>query len=113
MRNGNTQHRRVAVTGVGLVTPLGTGVEQNWQALVEGRSGVAPITRFDAKDFPTRIAGEVRDFRAEDFIEKKEIKKMDLFIQYAMAAADMAIGSSGLRIDETSGAGIGVVIGVG
>ena len=113
MQNGNRQHRRVAVTGVGLVTPLGTGVDKNWQALVEGRSGVATITRFDPTDFPTRIAGEVRDFRAEDYIEKKEIKKMDLFIQYAMAAADMAVSSSGLKIDDANAAGVGVVIGVG
>jgi len=113
MQNGNSQRRRVAVTGVGLVTPLGTGVDKNWQGLVEGRSGVGPITRFDPKDFPTRIAGEVRDFRAEDFIEKKEIKKMDLFIQYAMAAADMAVASSGLAIDEANAARVGVVVGVG
>ena len=113
MQNGNSQRRRVAVTGLGLVTPLGTGVEKNWEALSQGRSGVATITRFDAKDFPTRIAGEVRDFRPEDFIEKKEIKKMDLFIQYAMVAAGMAIASSGFKIDDANAAGVGVVIGVG
>ena len=113
MQNGNSQRRRVAVTGLGLVTPLGTGVEKNWEALSQGRSGVATITRFDAKDFPTRIAGEVRDFRPEDFIEKKEIKKMDLFIQYAMAAAAMAMSSSGLKIDEENAERVGVVVGVG
>jgi len=113
MQNGNSQRRRVAVTGLGLVTPLGTGVEKNWEALSQGRSGVATITRFDAKDFPTRIAGEVRDFRPEDFIEKKEIKKMDLFIQYAMAAAAMAMSSSGLKIDEGNAERVGVVVGVG
>jgi 3-oxoacyl-[acyl-carrier-protein] synthase II len=113
MQNGNSQRRRVAVTGLGLVTPLGTGVEKNWEALSQGRSGVATITRFDAKDFPTRIAGEVRDFRPEDFIEKKEIKKMDLFIQYAMAAAAMAMSSSGLKIDDGNAERVGVVVGVG
>ena len=79
--------RRVVITGLGAVTPLGTGVEKNWQALLEGRSGVGPLTRFDVSDFPTRIAGEVADFTPTDFIEKKEVKKMDLFIQYSVAAA--------------------------
>jgi 3-oxoacyl-[acyl-carrier-protein] synthase II len=113
MDNGNMQRRRVAVTGLGLVTPLGTGVEKNWEALSQGRSGIGTISRFDAKDFPTRIAGEVRDFRAEDFIEKKEIKKMDLFIHYSMAAADMALADSGLKIEEGNAERVGVVIGVG
>jgi 3-oxoacyl-[acyl-carrier-protein] synthase II len=113
INNAHTERRRVAVTGVGLVTPLGTGVEKNWNALIEGRSGIGPITRFDATAFPSQIAGEVRDFRAEDHIEKKEIKKMDLFIQYAMAAADMAIGSARLKIDDASAPAVGVVIGVG
>jgi 3-oxoacyl-[acyl-carrier-protein] synthase II len=112
MDNGN-MHRRVAVTGLGLVTPLGTGVEKNWEALSQGRSGISTISRFDAKDFPTRIAGEVRDFRAEDFIEKKEIKKMDLFIHYSMAAADMALADSGLKIEEDNAERVGVVVGVG
>ncbi len=113
MNDGNEQRRRVVVTGLGLVTPLGTGVEKNWDALIRGQSGVATITRFDASLFPTRIAGEVRDFRAEDFIERKEIKKMDLFIQYTMAAADMAIASSGLKIDDANAARVGVIVGVG
>jgi 3-oxoacyl-[acyl-carrier-protein] synthase II len=113
MENGRQQWRRVAVTGVGLVTPLGTGVEKNWDALRQGRSGIGVITRFDAKDFPTRIAGEVRDFHAEEFIEKKEIKKMDLFIQYAVAAADMAVAASRFEIDERNAGRVGVVIGVG
>jgi 3-oxoacyl-[acyl-carrier-protein] synthase II len=113
MNDRNEQRRRVVVTGLGLVTPLGTGVEKNWDALVRGQSGVGTITRFDASSFPTRIAGEVRDFRAEDFIEKKEIKKMDLFIQYTMAAADMAIAASGLQIEEATAQRVGVVVGVG
>jgi len=113
MHNGNSQLRRVAVTGLGLVTPLGTGVDKNWEALVAGRSGISKISRFDPKDFPTRIAGEVRDFRPEDFIEKKEIKKMDLFIQYAMAAAEMAMAASGFQIDESNAPRVGAVIGVG
>jgi 3-oxoacyl-[acyl-carrier-protein] synthase II len=113
MNDGNEQRRRVVVTGLGLVTPLGTGVEKNWDALVRGQSGVRAITRFDASSFPTRIAGEVHDFRAEDFIERKEIKKMDLFIQYTMAAADMAVASSGLKIDDANAARVGVIVGVG
>ena len=80
--------RRVVVTGVGLVTPLGVGVEKNWDALMTGRSGIGPITRFDASEFPARIAGEVRDFSPEDWIEKRDVKKMDPFIQYAVASAD-------------------------
>ena len=92
--------RRVVITGLGLVTPLGTGVEKNWQALVAGRSGIGPVSRFDVSDFPTRIAGEVKDFRPEHFIEKKEIKKMDLFIQYSVAAAQMAMEETRLPITE-------------
>lgn len=105
--------RRVVITGVGLVTPLGIGVEQNWQALMEGRSGIGPVTRFDVADFPTRIAGEVKDFRPEDFIEKKEIKKMDLFIQYAVAAAHMAMEESRLPITPDNEDAVGVIVGVG
>ncbi len=105
--------RRVVITGVGLVTPLGTGVEKNWQALIEGRSGISHVTRFDVTDFPTRIGGEIRDFHPEDFIEKKEIKKMDLFIQYAMAAAKMAMDESGLPITPENEDLVGVIVGVG
>jgi len=105
--------RRVVVTGVGLVTPLGTGVEKNWQGLMEGRSGISRITRFDCANFPSQIAGEVRDFNPEDWIEKKEIKKMDLFIQYAVAGAEQAMTQSGLKIDESNADRVGVIIGVG
>jgi 3-oxoacyl-[acyl-carrier-protein] synthase II len=108
-----THTRRVVITGVGLVTPLGTGVDKNWQALMEGRSGIGPITRFDVSDFPTRIAGEVKDFHPEEFIEKKEIKKMDLFIQYAVAAAKMAMDESQLPITADNEDMVGVIVGVG
>jgi len=108
-----TYTRRVVITGVGLVTPLGTGVDKNWQALMDGRSGIGPVTRFDASDFPTRIAGEVKDFRAEEFIEKKEIKKMDLFIQYAVAVAKMAMDESQLPITADNEDMVGVIVGVG
>jgi len=105
--------RRVVITGVGLVTPLGIGVEKNWQTLMDGRSGIGPVTRFDVSDFPTRIAGEVKDFHPEEFIEKKEIKKMDLFIQYAMAAAKMAMDESQLPITPDNEDLVGVIVGVG
>ncbi len=108
-----THTRRVVITGVGLVTPLGTGVDKNWQALMDGRSGIGPVTRFDVSDFPTRIAGEVKDFHPEEFIEKKEIKKMDLFIQYAVAAAKMAMDESQLPITAENEDMVGVIVGVG
>ena len=105
--------RRVVVTGIGLVSPLGTGVEKNWTAVTSGQSGLGPITRFDASDLPTQIAGEVRDFNAEEYIEKKEIKKMDLFIQYGLAAAEMALNDSGLQITEENAERVGVLVGSG
>lgn len=105
--------RRVVVTGVGVVSPLGTGNQANWDALVNGRSGIGPITRFDASELPVRIAGEVRDFNPEAFIDKKEIKKMDLFIQYSLAAAHFAMEDSGLVIDEGNAERVGVLVGAG
>ena len=108
------EQRRVVVTGLGLVTPLGTGLEKNWQALLDGQSGIRKIDRFPNIDaFASRIAGQVPDFRAEDFIEPKEIKKMDLFIQYSVAAASMAMEDSGFTIDAEEAESVGVIIGVG
>jgi 3-oxoacyl-[acyl-carrier-protein] synthase II len=107
------EQRRVVVTGLGLVSPLGTGVEKNWHAILEGRSGIRKITRFPTDGFASRIAGEVPDFKAEDFIESKEIKKMDLFIQYALGAAAMAVEESGLKIEGEFAEEVGVIIGVG
>jgi 3-oxoacyl-[acyl-carrier-protein] synthase II len=105
--------RRVVVTGVGVVSPLGTGNAKNWDALIAGKSGIAPITRFDTTDLPVKIAGEVKDFIAEDFIDKKEIKKMDLFIQYSLAAAHFAMEDSGLVINEENAERVGVLVGAG
>ncbi len=105
--------RRVVVTGVGIVSPLGTGVEKTWDALINGRSGIDKITRFDASKLPTQIAGEVKDFVAEDFIEKKEIKKMDLFIQYGLAASQEALEDSGLEITDENAERVGVQVGSG
>lgn len=105
--------RRVVVTGIGVISALGTGVEKNWNALLQGNSAVDRITRFDASELPTQIAGEVKDFNAEEFIDKKEIKKMDLFIQYALAAAEMAMQDSALVINEENAERVGVLVGSG
>ena len=105
--------RRVVVTGVGVVSPLGTGNRKNWDAVVAGQSGIGPITRFDTSDMPVKIAGEVKDFNAEEFIDKKEIKKMDLFIQYSLAAAQFAMEDSGLVITEENATRVGVLVGAG
>ena len=105
--------RRVVVTGVGVVSSLGTGVDKNWDALMAGQSGIDRITKFDPSDLPTQIAGEVKDFNAEDYIDKKEIKKMDLFIQYGLAASEMALNDSGLEITDENAERVGVLVGSG
>ena len=105
--------RRVVVTGLGITSPLGTGIEKNWDALTNGRSGIAPITRFDTSDFPVKFAGEVTDFPEEEFFDKKEARKMDLFIHYALAAAIMALADSGLEINDENAERVGVVVGSG
>ncbi len=96
-----------------MISPLGIGTEANWSALLAGRSGVGPISRFDATDFPTRIAGEVRGFNPEDFIPKKDVKKMDRFIQFALAASQFAVDDSGLSIGASNADRVGVYIGSG
>ena len=105
--------RRVAVTGLGLVSPLAIGNGPNWEALLAGRSGVGPITRFDASPFTCRIAAEVKGFDPSLFIEKKEIKKMDTFIHYAMGAAHFAMEDSGLPVNDGNRERIAVVVGSG
>ncbi len=106
--------RRVVITGIGLVTPLGVGTRETWQGLLEGKSGVGPITRFDPSLYPTKIAAEVKNFDPQHYIERKEIKKMDTFIHYAMAAAEFAMKDAGLPDFEGEAAErIGVVIGSG
>jgi 3-oxoacyl-[acyl-carrier-protein] synthase II len=105
--------RRVAVTGLGLVSPLAVGNAPNWEALLAGRSGVGPITRFDPSPFTCRIAAEVKGFDPSLFIDKKEIKKMDTFIHYAMAAAHFAMEDSGLPVNDGKGDRVAVVIGSG
>ncbi len=105
--------RRVVITGLGLVTPLGMGLESSWQALTGGRCGIREITRFDASAYPVRIAGEVPDFDPTGFIPKKDLKKMGLFIQYAVSAGLMAIEDSGLEITEENAERVGVYVGAG
>ena len=105
--------RRVVVTGIGLVTPLGIGVKETWSALIAGKSGVGEITRFDTTDYATKIAAEVKGFNAEDFMPKKDAKRMETFIAYAVAATRMAIEDSGLKIDSSNGHRVGVITGCG
>ena len=105
--------RRVVITGVGLVTAVGVGTRETWSCLVKGKSGVGPITRFDTSDFPARIAAEVKSFDPAVFVEKKDVKKMDTFIHYAMAAAEFAMKDSELKIEGSEGEKVGVIIGSG
>ncbi|MEK6545398.1 MAG: beta-ketoacyl synthase N-terminal-like domain-containing protein, partial [Nitrospinota bacterium] len=105
--------KRVVVTGLGMITPLGIGVEKTWEAICRGESGIGHITKFDTKDFPTRIAGEVKDFNPSDYIDKKEIKKMDTFIHYALASAIMAVEDSKLKITDEISERVGVLVGAG
>jgi 3-oxoacyl-[acyl-carrier-protein] synthase II len=105
--------RRVVVTGVGLVSSLGIGTEANWEALCAGRSGVGRITRFDASQFACQIAGEVKGFDPLHFVEKKDVKKVDTFIQYALAASDFAMQDAGLKITPDLASRVGVFIASG
>ncbi|MEE9419650.1 MAG: beta-ketoacyl-ACP synthase II [Desulfatiglandaceae bacterium] len=105
--------RRVVVTGLGMATPLGTGVEKNWEAVCTGKSGIGPITKFDASPFQSQIAGEVTDFRSEDFMAKQQIRRFDIFIHYAVASARMAMEDSGLKIDSSNAHRVGSITGSG
>jgi 3-oxoacyl-[acyl-carrier-protein] synthase II len=105
--------RRVVVTGVGLLTPLGIGADASWEGIRAGKSGIARITQFDPTAFSCQIAGEVKGFNPADYIEKKEIKKMGRFIQFAIAAADFALKHSGLKVTAENEERVGVYIGSG
>ncbi len=105
--------RRVVVTGIGLVSSLGIGTEANWQGLLAGRSGIGPITRFDPTAFSTQIAGEVKDFDPLQFVEKKDVKKMDVFIQFAIAASQFAVDDAALVVTPETGPRVGVFIASG
>lgn len=106
-------NRRVVITGVGLITPLGIGTQETWESLCAGKSGVGEITRFDVSNYQTRIAAEVKDFHAEDFLPQKEAKRTERFIAYAVAAARLAIEDSGLVINGSNSDRIGVITGCG
>ena len=105
--------RRVVVTGIGLVSPIGLGIEENWTSLMSGKSGIGPITRFDATAYTTKIAGEVKNFQPEDYIPKKDIRKMDPFLRFALGAAHLAMEDAKLKIDAELSSRAGVVMGCG
>ena len=105
--------RRVVLTGVGLVSSVGIGTKATWGALCAGQTGIGPITRFDASEFSARIAGEVKGFDPLDFVGKKDVKKMDVFIQYAVAASDFALSDAELKADVPLGRDVGVFIASG
>ncbi|SPF46225.1 3-oxoacyl-(acyl-carrier-protein) synthase II [Syntrophobacter sp. SbD1] len=105
--------RRVVVTGIGLVSPVGVGIEENWSNLISGKSGIGPITRFDASSFASRIAGEVKNFHPEELISKKELRKMDPFLQFALGAAHYAMEDAKFKIDPEFSSRVGVVMGCG
>ncbi|MEN6310031.1 MAG: beta-ketoacyl-ACP synthase II, partial [Acidobacteriota bacterium] len=113
MRRDTFPERRVVLTGVGLVTPLGTGTEKNWQVLLRGESGIRPISRWDASRYATRFGGEARDFDPLAFIDRKEARKMDLFIQLAVAAAHLAVEDSGLPPGALQSERAGTYVGSG
>ena len=114
MRSKNLcPERRVVITGIGLVTPLGVGRAVNWERLIQGRSGIGPITRFDTARFATRIAGECREFDPLAFIDKKEVRKMDRFIQYGLAAAQLAVDDAAIPLELLASERCGVHVGSG
>ncbi|MDD5204092.1 MAG: beta-ketoacyl-ACP synthase II [Desulfobacterales bacterium] len=106
-------NRRVVVTGLGMVTPLATGVRENWEAACSGRSGIRTITKFDPSPFPCRIAGEARDFNSHDWLDKQQVRRLDIFIHFAMASARMAMKESGLKIDDSNRHRVGCLTGSG
>jgi 3-oxoacyl-[acyl-carrier-protein] synthase II len=105
--------RRVVITGVGLVSPLGLDAPSTWEALLAGRNGIGPITRFDASAYSCRIAGEVRGFDPDNYLDRKDARRVDTFIHYAIAASKEALGASGLKIDRGNAEAVGVYIGSG
>ncbi|MCB0341473.1 MAG: beta-ketoacyl-ACP synthase II [Pseudobdellovibrionaceae bacterium] len=107
------EQRRVVVTGMGMLTPLGLTLTESWDAVVNGQSGISTITQFDASELDSQIAGEVKNFDPDPFVPKKEQKKMDRFIHFAMAASEMAILDAGLGYDEIAGLRSGALVGVG
>src|SRR5579862_1571969 len=113
MSEGPVRSGRVVITGVGAVTPLGTGVDVFWPRMLAGKSGTAPITLLDASEYTTRIAAEVKDFDPEDWLDKKEARRIDRFIQFATAAASMALKDSGFEPTKEEADEFGVLVGSG
>jgi 3-oxoacyl-[acyl-carrier-protein] synthase II len=113
MNRDSLPERRVVVTGIGLVSPLGTGTDKNWQALLRGESGIAPLTRFDTTRYATRFGGEVKDFDPLTFIDRKEVRKMDPFIRFALAAAELAVKDSGIAAADLHSDRAGTYVGSG
>ena len=109
----NPPNRRVVVTGIGLVSALGIGTEKNWSSLLEGKSGISRLTRFDTEGYTSKIAGEIKDFEPLQFLDRKEVRKMGLFIQYAMVAAQIAVDFSGIDPGLLAGERTGVYVGSG
>ncbi len=107
------EKRRIVITGIGAVTPVGNTAEEFWGALLQGKPGIGPITRFDATDFPTRIAGEVKGFDPLKYIDKKDDRKFDPFLKYAIACAVMAVEDAGLNVERVDGTRFGVLVGSG
>jgi len=107
------KERRVVITGLGMVSPLAIGTQENWRALTQGRSGIGPITRFDTTDYACKIAGELKGFNPEDWVARKDVKKMDLFILYALAASELALRDGGFQVSPAEADRVGVFIGSG
>ena len=105
--------RRVVITGIGMVTPIGLTVQENWQNILACKSGIGRLSKFEIPGFPVDIAGEVKAFEPADYVERKDVKKIDPFIQFALAAARQAMDDSGLRADQANADRIGVIIGSG
>ena len=105
--------KRVVITGMGVVSPLGNDLAASWDGLIDGRSGIDRITRFDASDYASQIAGEVKGFDPDQYVDKKEQKKMDTFIHYALAASQMAVDDAGLEINDTNANRVGVIVSAG
>ena len=105
--------RRVVITGLGPITPVGIGKDRFWDSLIQGKSGIGPITRFDTSNFSTKIAAEIKDFNPEDYLDKKEAKRMDKFAQYAVAAAKLAIEDGSINLDIIDKDKLGVILGTG
>ena len=104
---------RVVITGLSAITPLGNDLETTWKRLLAGESGIGPITLFDATDYDSRVAGEVKDFVAEDFIPAKQARRMDRFTQFAVVAAQQLLKDSGLVINDDNAYDVGVILGIG